>query len=438
MLGRELAIALRSRASYLQAAISALLVGHGFVLACDLYSASSRSAAGNVLMRRELDPLLGVVRPTLGGLYLALSLLGPIAAARLLAVEKERRTLYGLLLQTASPGGLLCAKLVGACAALGLQLVAPLCLLSIFVALGGHLALGETLVSLLGYGLYALLIAAVSLAAAAFTATLAQAVTLALLMVVSSWAIDASEGFAALAWLGNALDWSVSKQLAPMEHGTLALGACAFLVALAVGALTAAVIGLRVDRSPLVRGALLAAVLVATACACLGAKNLRRGFDLTEAKRGSLPPAVEQALRALPSRLSLEVWLDRDDARRTELEADALAKLRLARPDLELHTPLDARPAPIEGERVPGYGRIVVHVGRATRETYSTSRRELSTLIFEAAGARVPDLTQPDYPGYPFSVQGARRSLLAGLAYLGIPGMLLFAGLLCTRSRRLK
>ncbi|MFI5308081.1 MAG: ABC transporter permease subunit [Polyangiales bacterium] len=436
MLARELAIALRSRASYLQAAISALLVGHGFVLACDLYSASSRSAAGNVLMRRELDPLLGVVRPTLGGVYLSLSLLGPIAAARLLAVEKERRTLYGLLLQTASPGRLLCAKLVAACAALALQLVAPLCLLLLFVALGGHLALGETLVSLLGYGMYALLIAAVSLASAAFTASLAQAVTLSLLVVVSSWAIDASEGFAALAWLGDALDFSVTRQLAPFEHGTLALGACAFLLALAAGALVAAMIGLRVDRTPLVRGGLLSLVLVATACACLGAKGLRRGFDLTEAKRGSLPPAVERALRVLPERLSIDIWLDRDDARRTELEADALAKLRLARPDLELRTPLDARPAPIEGEREPGYGRILVHVGRVTRETYSTSRRELSLLIFEAAGAEVPNFTQPQYPGYPFLVQRARRSLLVGLAYLGLPGMLLFAGLLCTRSRR--
>jgi ABC-2 type transport system permease protein len=421
----------------LQAAISALLVGHGFVLACDLYSASSRSAAGNVLMRRELDPLLGVVRPTLGGVYLSLSLLGPIAAARLLSVEKERRTLYALLLQTASPARLLCAKLVAACAALGLQLVAPICLLEAFADLGGHIALAETLVSLLGYALYALLIAAVSLAAAAFTASLAQAVTLSLLIVVSSWAIDASEGFAALAWLGGALDFSVTKHLAPMEHGTLALGACAFLLALAAGALTAAVIGLRIDRSPLARGALLAFALVVTACACFGAKGLRRGFDLTEGKRGSLPPAVEQALRALPSRLTLEVWLDRDDARRTELEADALAKLRLARPDLEVRMPLDARPAPLEGEREPGYGRIVVHVGRAKRETYSTSRRELATLIFEAAAVGVPDLTQPDYRGYPWVVQGARRSLLVGLAYFGIPGMLLFAGLLCTRSRRL-
>src|SRR5512136_2502986 len=97
-LRRELAIVFRSRVTWAQAAISALLVGHGFVLAVDLFTSGSRSVKASVLMAREFDPLLGIVRPTLGGLYLALSLLGPLVAARPLAVEKERRTLGALLL----------------------------------------------------------------------------------------------------------------------------------------------------------------------------------------------------------------------------------------------------------------------------------------------------------------------------------------------------
>src|SRR5262249_23365071 len=103
MLARELAIVLRARVTWLQATLAALLVGHGFVLAIDLYSAGSRSALAERLMSREFDPLLGIVRPTLGGLYLAVSLLGPLVAARPLAVEKERRTFGALLLQTGAP-----------------------------------------------------------------------------------------------------------------------------------------------------------------------------------------------------------------------------------------------------------------------------------------------------------------------------------------------
>jgi hypothetical protein len=101
-------------------------VGHGFVLAVDLYSAASRSVHASVLMARELDPLLGIVRPTLGGLYVSLSLLGPLTCARGLSVEKERRTLHALLLQTAAPTRLLLAKTVSAIVAIALQLVAPL------------------------------------------------------------------------------------------------------------------------------------------------------------------------------------------------------------------------------------------------------------------------------------------------------------------------
>ena len=73
MLRRELEIVFRARITWWQAALSALLVGHSFVLAVDLFSAASRSALSNQLMSREMDPLMGVVRPTLGGLYLAIS-----------------------------------------------------------------------------------------------------------------------------------------------------------------------------------------------------------------------------------------------------------------------------------------------------------------------------------------------------------------------------
>ena len=66
-MGRELSIALRSRVTWVVAAVAALLVGHGFILAIDSFSASSRSALASALQSREMDPLAGIVRPTLGG-----------------------------------------------------------------------------------------------------------------------------------------------------------------------------------------------------------------------------------------------------------------------------------------------------------------------------------------------------------------------------------
>src|SRR5262245_55730162 len=121
LLRREIAIVLRARLTWVQAALSALLVGHSFILAIDIFSAGSRSALGNALMLREFDPLLGIVRPTLGGLYLAASLFAPLAAVRPLAIEKERGTFSMLLLQTNSPSRVVLATFTAACIGVGLQ-----------------------------------------------------------------------------------------------------------------------------------------------------------------------------------------------------------------------------------------------------------------------------------------------------------------------------
>src|SRR5213078_910003 len=106
------------------------------------------------LMAREFDPLLGIVRPTLGGLYLAISLLGPLVAARSLAIEKERRTFGALLLQTGAPLRLVVTKAGAAAIGVALQLVAPCLLVAGWWVVGGHVGGVETLVAFLAYALY--------------------------------------------------------------------------------------------------------------------------------------------------------------------------------------------------------------------------------------------------------------------------------------------
>jgi hypothetical protein len=436
VLRRELAIVLRAPLTWAAATLAALLIGHGFVLAVDLYSAASRSALASTLSARELDPLAGLVRPTLGGLYLAVSLLAPIVAARPIAIEKERRGFHQLVLLCGSPARVVAAKALAALAGVAPLLLPPLALLGLWRALGGHLSVGETLVALSAHGLYALLVAALAIAAAAWTETLAQAVVVALVCVAASWAIDASEGFAALAWLGRAVDWSVTTHLHPMERGTLAVGASLWFAVFASGALSLAWLGARFDLPrPARAGGALALVVVTLFVGGL-AHRVRTIVDATEQQRASLPPAAGRALRTLPSPLRLIVWLDRDDARRQQLEADVLAKLRIARPDLEVRTPLDDRAAPAEGEREEGYGRIAVEVGSAHRETYSASRKELVTLLLEAGGRPAPDWAQPEYPGHPLVIEGARRRLVLFVAYAGLPLLLALLGWLITRSPR--
>src|SRR5207244_4337533 len=141
----------------------------------------------------------------------------------------------------------------------------------------------------------------------------------------------------------------------------------------------------------------------------------RRAYDWTEQRRASLPPEIVAGLRAIPEPIRVDVWLDPEDSRRRELEADTLAKLELARGDVEITTPADTR---------ADYDKLVVHVGEATTTTRSTSRGEIVTLIFETAKRPMPPSRQPEYAGYPVVFEGAKRTWLGVLSYVILPGAL--------------
>lgn len=435
LLRRELHIVLGARVTWLVAAVSALLIGHSFVLAVDLFAAASRSALGFTLMQREMDPLVGVVRPMLGGLQLAGALLMPVIAVRGLAIEKERRSYGALALAAGGTHSVIAAKAIAAVSASAL-LIAPVVVLGgTFVLFGGHLGLAETAIALLGYVLYLLAVSSAALAAAAVSHTVAQAATIAVGVSLATWAVDAGEGFAALAWLSR-FDWlSIAKRLGSFEHGVIGVGAVAWFVVLALGALALAFAAAQIV-SPRRRVASVTAIALTSTTLLWAVSHLHRAFDYSEQSRASLPPAAIEGLRAIDAPLRIALYLDRDDGRRAQLEHDALAKLELARPDLVIEAPLDQTEQPIEGAHDDGYGRIVIHAGEGIRETRSTSRKELVTSIFEAAGKPLPDWTQPPYPGYPVVIAGARRHVVIAIAYIGCPALALVCAWLATRFKR--
>jgi hypothetical protein len=435
LLQRELGILLRAPSTWLIMALAALLVGHGFVLALDLFAAASRSAQGHQLMRRELDPLLGIVRPTLGGLQLAGALLLPVIAARPLSIEKERRSYAALTLRVASVWRVIAAKLAAAWVGAALLLGVPLLLLLAFAMVGGHIWLAEVSTAFAGYALFLVLVATISVAAAAATSSFAQAAALGMLVSLTSWAIDASEGFSALAWLARLGPLSVATQLARFEQGVFSLGGAGWLACGVLFAALLAVLQGQLDRTWRVHALTLLVLIVwLPCCALLG--SWQRAYDCTETRRMSLPPAAEAALRARNGPLRLTLWLERDDARRTQLERDVLAKLRLARPDLEVDTPLDD-PARATGmQHGVDYGWIEIHAGASVRRTRSTSRKELTTLVFEALGEPLPAWSQSVYPGYPWIPSPSNRTVLALLAYALLPLACASMGAVLTRWRR--
>ena len=433
---RELALVLRARVTWLVAALAALLVGHSFVLALDVYAATSRSALSSVLQTREMDPLLGLVRPTLGGVSFSLALLGPILASRTLAIEKERNTYGALCLAHGGSNRVIVEK----CAASGLAcllLFVPTVLLFLATAAAGaHLDGIETLVALGGELLHVVVIASASIAAAAWTRTLAQAVTFGLLLSVSAWAVDAAEGFAALSWLGGASSWSLEQRLQPFSRGVVSVGSVLWLLTAGMMFLCLALVG----GAFAARGSKLswaAGIALFSLLGLIASNRARAGFDWSEQRRASLPAAIVDGLRALQLPIGLELRLDRDDSRRRQLEIDALAKLALARPDISIVWPLDESSQTLSS-RDADYGLISVRAGNARRFTRSTSRRELVTLVFDAASRPLPSWEQAPYPGFPFVPTDGARRLLGTIAYLGLPLTMVALGFALTRRRTLR
>jgi hypothetical protein len=387
-------------------------------------------------MAREMDPLLGIVRPTLGGLYLALSLFGPLVGARAVAIEKDRRTMHALLLQSGSAARLVGRKWLAAFLGAALPWTAAAALALLWRALGGHLQAAETAAALGAYLLYAALAAAVGVAAGAYARSFAQAATFALLAIAVPLAIDAAEGFSALAWLGGAAAWSPTTYLRPFERGVVDLAGAAWLAAATGGMLALAWAGCRGDLHGARRLGAVTAAVAALLGACALARHAPGAWDASEARRQSLPPAAARELARLPGRLEIVAELDREDSRRLQLESDTLAKLRLARPDLRVRWPPDERAAPAAAAPDDRYGRLTLQLGDRSVETRSTSRREIVTLIFELGGRPLPDWSQPDYPGYPTVVGGGRRALALAASYGMLPLALLAIGVVLTFNRR--
>src|ERR1700674_3294808 len=85
-----------------------------------------------------LSPLDGVLVPTLGSLYVSVTLLFPFVAIRTLGQEKESGTLSLLIQLPYRPATLIFAKLIAILAALLLVAIPALSSLVIWTLLGGH------------------------------------------------------------------------------------------------------------------------------------------------------------------------------------------------------------------------------------------------------------------------------------------------------------
>ena len=427
LLTKELSEIVSGRAVWTMLLLVCPLVGYSFVQAVSLYSEASAAALQSPAAAATLSSLDGVLVPTFGSFYVAVTLLFPFVAIRVLGQEKESGSLRLLLQLPYRSSTLVLAKLAAVLAAWVLVSLPALSALVIWAILGGHLASSETLNLLFGHLLYGLLVGAIALFAATISDSSATAAIVALAVTIGSWVLDftlaGQSGWSA--WFAQ---MSLTQTLRPFEQGLLSAGLVLGVLASIGGLVALSSVWLPPGlsmRAKLVRSVPWA---LATIVALGTAGQIKTSVDVAEDRRNSFSSADQNLLATLRLPLVVTVHLVPEDPRYVDLRRNVLAKLERAMPNV---TVVLAGSRPDFTARSEAYGQMEYTYGNRSDLSRSTSPREVLPLLYALAGTQPPaPAPGAEYPGYPL-VASADATLSWFLG--GLPALI---GLAWWRSRR--
>src|SRR5262249_50246758 len=89
LFAKELREIVSGRALWTLLLLACPLVGYSFFQAISLYGEASAAAANSPVLATSLSPLDGILVPTFGSFYVAVTLLFPLVAIRVLGEEKQ-------------------------------------------------------------------------------------------------------------------------------------------------------------------------------------------------------------------------------------------------------------------------------------------------------------------------------------------------------------
>jgi ABC-2 type transport system permease protein len=407
------------------------LIGYSFFQAVSLYGEASEAGLQSPVLANSLSPLDGVLVPTFGGFYVAITLLFPFVAIRVLGQEKESGALRLLVQMPYRPSTLITAKLAAVLAAWMLASIPALSALTIWQLFGGHLSAPETLNLFFGHLLYGLLVGAIALFAASVSDSAATAAIVTLAFTIGSWVLDFT-----VAGRPGLLEWvarlSLTQVLRTFEQGLLSASLVAGISAAVCGFTALATVWLLPGvhtHNKLVRS--IACVLVVGAILGL-ATRIRLSIDVTEDRRNSFPAADQRALASLAGPLAVRVHLAPEDPRYADLQRNVLAKLERVLPKLSVRL-AGGRQSLASNASDDRYGEVEYSYGDRSDVSRSTSPREILPLLYALAEVKPPSpAPADDYPGYPLVARGEA----ALLWFFG--GLPLLIALAWWRSRRLR
>jgi len=401
LLAKELVEIVSGRALWTMLLLVCPLIGFSFVEAVSLYSEASSAALQAPAAAATLSPLDGILVPTFGSFYVAVTLLFPFVAIRVLGQEKEAGALRLLVQLPYRSSTLVLTKVAAVLAAWAVASIPALSALVIWALLGGHLAASETANLLFGHSLYGLLVGAIALFAATISDSSATAAIIALAVTIGSWVLDFTlAGRSGLsAWIAQL---SLTQTLRSFEQGLLPAGLVLGIVAVVGGLAALSTVWLPPGVPTRVKFIRSVPCVLLTLVALGIATQIRASVDVTEDRRNSFSPADQKLLATLRLPLVITVNLAPEDPRYIDLRRNVLGKLERAVSNLSIVVAGSRQDVAANSDV---YGQIEYVYGGRSDVSRSTSPREILPLLYALAGTQPPaSIPATEYPGYPLVV----------------------------------
>ena len=296
LLAKELRELTSGRALWIMLLLLCPLIGYSFFQAVSLYTESSTAALQSPVLANSLSPLDGILVPTLGSFYVAVTLLFPFVAIRALGQEKETGALRLLVQLPYRLFTIVSAKLAAVLAAWILASIPALSALIFWRIMGGHLATVETANLLFGHLVYGLLVGALALFSASIADSAATAAIIALAVTIGSWVLDftVAGNPGLLSWIAQL---SLTQTLRPFEQGLLSGGLVLGAACVIFGFIALAAVWLPPGVPPLNKLRRSLPWVVVLALMLVVAAQVRLTVDVTEDRRNSFPSLIKSCLR---------------------------------------------------------------------------------------------------------------------------------------------
>jgi ABC-type transport system involved in multi-copper enzyme maturation permease subunit len=415
---RELAA---SRAYWLMLLMIGPLVGHAFITAVDSYAEASAPGA----LAQGLSPLDGLLVPTFGAYDIAVTLLFPFVAIRLVSAEKESGAWKLMLQSPASMTVMLAAKGIALLTGWIIAWIPGIAALGLWRLYGGSLYAPETLNLLLGHLLRVILSSGIAVAAAAIAKTAASAAIATLGFTVGTWALEfVAEGRGG--WLHTVAAYTPTAALRLFEQGLFRLNTASVMLLAGITGFALAGIWLGDTRR---RGLKAFIVLAIGPAAVFSASFARGAWDLSENRRNSFSEAEETALRQIRQPLRVTMNLAPEDPRLADLNRNVLSKLERIHPNIVIAYSARTRSGLFEGDH---YGEVWYELGGGKTMLRSTTEPIVLETIFRLAGVPTPSAETNPYQGHPLV---ARPAGAAWIYYVLWPLVVACAALLEFRKR---